>query len=278
MTGAGGDEVFGGYIWQKPPTYFPESLFKLFLNKNNSNNFRSLINFFENKFSHKTIWLNLIYRFIFQTKSWHAQSLSPYFQSFFNDENDEVVNLINNISEDYFDYSLNLGENDVHNKINFANIYTTINSQLYDSDMGTMNYSIENRAPFLDHNLFEYMLSIPTKLKYTKSAKTLQKKLLKNTLPDYVLEGKKSGPTMPINLWFEELNKNGGLFEFINKNNYLIAELISEKLYWSIKEDVTLIFKHQCLPAFAIISFLLWAKINVESSISDKSIPLLEIR
>ena len=35
MTGAGGDEIFGGYSWQKQPQYVPEFIFKFLLNKKN---------------------------------------------------------------------------------------------------------------------------------------------------------------------------------------------------------------------------------------------------
>ena len=42
-----------------------------------------------------------------------------------------------------------------------------------------MQNSIENRAPFLDHNLFEFMLSIPSKIKYKKKSKEIQKNYLR---------------------------------------------------------------------------------------------------
>jgi len=275
MTGAGGDEVFGGYSWQKPPNYFPDFLFNLLINSKNSDNFDFIQKIFGSGSSNKITSLNLLYRFAFQTKSWHAQSLSPYFQSLINNKNAKKI--ISNISEEYFNHSFAIGENDIHNKVNFANIFTTINSQLYDADMGTMSNSIENRAPYLDHNLFEFMLSVPTKSKYMNSNKFLQRKIMKNSLPDYVINAPKSGPTMPVDIWFNSLNKNNGIDNFIKKNNYLIAELLSESLYSEIKNDKNFIFRHNSLPAFAVISFILWAKINIENSIKDYSIPLLEI-
>jgi asparagine synthase (glutamine-hydrolysing) len=275
MTGAGGDEIFGGYSWQKPPNYIPDFLFNLLINSKNSNNFDFITKSFGSGISNKIISLNLLYRFTFQTKSWHAQSLSPYFQGIVNNNN--AKKMISNISEEYFNHSFEIGKNDIHNKVNFSNIFTTINSQLYDADMGTMNNSIENRAPYLDHNLFEFMLSVPTKSKYMNSQKILQRKLMKNSLPDYVVNAPKSGPTMPVNLWFNSLNKNNSINNFIKKNNYLVAELLSESLYSEIKNDRHFIYKHNSLPAFAIISFILWAKINVENSIKDYSTPLLEI-
>ena len=275
MTGAGGDEIFGGYSWQKPPNYIPDFLFNLLINSKNSDNFDFIKKIFGGGSSNKIISLNLLYRFAFQTKSWHAQSLSPYFQSLINNKNAKKI--ISNISEEYFNHSFAIGENDIHNKVNFANIYTNLGSQLYDADMSTMSNSIENRAPYLDHNLFEFMLSVPTKSKYMNSNKFLQRKIMKNSLPDYVINAPKSGPTMPVDIWFNSLNKNNGIDNFIKKNNYLIAELLSESLYSEIKNDKNFIFRHNSLPAFAVISFILWAKINIENSIKDYSIPLLEI-
>lgn len=278
FTGAGGDEIFGGYNYQKPP-YLPDYIFKLLLSNNIFNSkFDFLFKIFGEGNHKNKISKNLLLRFILKTKNWHAQSLSPYFQPLMGDINEEMHKSINKITQEYFNYSLNLGNNDIHNKINFSNIYTTIDAQNYDADMGCMNSSIENRSPYLDHKLFEYMLSVPSKLKYYQNTKQLQKKLLQGILPKYVLEATKSGPTMPIHLWFEELNKKGILTELINRNNYLIAELISEKLYFFIKKDITVLFQNKYLPAFAIISFLIWAKINIENSISDTLTPLLEIK
>jgi asparagine synthase (glutamine-hydrolysing) len=275
MTGAGGDEIFGGYSWQKPPNYIPDFLFNLLISSKNSNNFEFLKKFIRGS-NNRSMSLNLLYRFAFQTKSWHAQSLSPYFQSLIDNN---VQNIISDISEEYFEHSFAIGKNDVHNQVNFANIFTTINSQLYDADMGTMSNSIENRAPFLDHKLFEFMLSVPSKSKskYIKSRKFLQRKIMKDILPDYVVEAPKSGPTMPVDIWFNSLNKNNGIDNFIIKNNYLVAEFLSEDLYSKIKDNHRFLYNNNSLPAFAIISFILWVKINIENSIKDYSTPLLEI-
>jgi asparagine synthase (glutamine-hydrolysing) len=71
-------------------------------------------------------------------------------------------------------------------------------------DKSTMANSIEVRLPFLDKDLTEFMLSIPSNLKVKGGIKKyLLKKALDGIVPDKILYGKKTGFSVPYNYWLK---------------------------------------------------------------------------
>ena len=66
-----------------------------------------------------------------------------------------------------------------------------------------MASSIELRVPFLDHNIVEFMVKCPSKLKYHGiTSKYLLKQLAKKYLPHEVVNRSKKGFGIPIAKWF----------------------------------------------------------------------------
>ena len=67
------------------------------------------------------------------------------------------------------------------------------------SDRCTSMVSIEGRVPFLDRELIEFALTIPSKYKSnSREGKIVLKSALKNILPDQILSGKKRGFNIPM--------------------------------------------------------------------------------
>ena len=71
---------------------------------------------------------------------------------------------------------------------------------LHDDDLNAMYYSIENRAPFLDRDLFEFAHSIPAKhLIRDGKAKIVLREAMRGIVPDGILDNKrKVGFNAPI--------------------------------------------------------------------------------
>ena len=71
-------------------------------------------------------------------------------------------------------------------------------------DRASMKNSIEVRNPYLDVNLASYCASIPVGLKM-KGLKTkyILKESLRNVLPGFILNKKKSGFNAPVSSWIE---------------------------------------------------------------------------
>jgi asparagine synthase (glutamine-hydrolysing) len=69
-------------------------------------------------------------------------------------------------------------------------------------DKMSMAHSIEARAPFLDHTLVSYGLSLPRELKINgKLTKRVLKESLRGVLPDEVLDRPKQGFRVPMPDW-----------------------------------------------------------------------------
>ena len=74
---------------------------------------------------------------------------------------------------------------------------------LYKTDRMSMAHSLEVRPPFLDHRIVEFARSLPPKLKIRGfKQKFILKELMRDKLPDFVLDRKKSGFDIPTHEWF----------------------------------------------------------------------------
>jgi asparagine synthase (glutamine-hydrolysing) len=71
-------------------------------------------------------------------------------------------------------------------------------------DKAVMANALEVRVPFLDNELTEYMLSLPSSMKNKNGEqKYLLKKALRGIVPDEVLDGKKKGFGVPYGHWLK---------------------------------------------------------------------------
>jgi asparagine synthase (glutamine-hydrolysing) len=79
---------------------------------------------------------------------------------------------------------------------------------LRDTDQMAMAHALEVRAPFFDHRLVEYVLSLPDHLKYPHTPKKLLVDALSPRLPDEIVHRRKMGFTFPIKRWLKSELRN----------------------------------------------------------------------
>ncbi|MFA6136931.1 MAG: asparagine synthase (glutamine-hydrolyzing) [Sulfurimonas sp.] len=269
LTGVGGDELFGGYPWQSGHARKIDTIFKYTYDK------LTYSEFFSKFFIKLNRKLATAYQLLFDYKVWHAQTLSS-FRYDFKSSKEDIENRIRQNADKYFKVSHNALDGDIYNIMGYANTFTVIGAGNHFVDIATMNYSVENRSPFLDYRLYEFLMSIPDELKSKYGQKGLLRKFLKKHLPDYVTTAKKSGPTMPINTWLydERINKN--INNFILNNSYLVEEYLSTDISNKLNAK-WLSDKKNSLQLFAIINFIIWAKFNVLNDIGDENITFEEL-
>ena len=182
LSGLGGDECFGGYQWQ---SRYKKN--KNFLNK--IINFLSIFSNFFLKSNNKLINYFFFPFFLHLTSLginfFKAQNLN--FEKRAKIEINQTINNIVKLNKKFFRY-------DFKNFLDFINIYGVLSHQLYYVDMVCMRNSIENRSPFLDKELFEYCLSIPSS--YKSQNKGLLRSYCKNVCPEEIVNNLKSGPTI----------------------------------------------------------------------------------
>lgn len=95
-------------------------------------------------------------------------------------------------------------ETGVLTRVSLAEMTTYMqNVLLRDSDQMSMAHALEVRVPFLDHELVEYVLSLPDDLKRPLTPKKLLVDSLPDLLPDYIVNRPKMGFVFPWRDWLK---------------------------------------------------------------------------
>ncbi len=69
-------------------------------------------------------------------------------------------------------------------------------------DRASMRFGLEVRAPFLSHDLVEFLLALPPEFKYKNGrGKQLLRTLMHGKLPDQILDRPKQGFAAPTAAW-----------------------------------------------------------------------------
>ncbi len=84
----------------------------------------------------------------------------------------------------------------------------TQNILLRDTDQMSMAHALEVRVPFFDHELVEYVIGIPDKIKDPAYAKKLLVDSLSPLLPDEIVFRQKKGFHLPWKIWMKNELKN----------------------------------------------------------------------
>ena len=131
---------------------------------------------------------------------------------------------------------------------------------LRQEDRISMSQSIENRSPFVDHKLLEYIFSIDTEFfMQNGNSKFMLRSITKNDLPSSYFEKKKYGrPGNPLNLiseiYFEKfidyLNSNFAHNRFFDKNK------VKRQIFYDKKNKISSNFNSY----FRILNYLIWKK------------------
>ncbi len=218
ISGDGADELFGGY-------------YRYFM----ANRFNKLI------LDSPVFFKNLIFIIITKTPKWVWENIGrilskKYGKRQFADKLLKLSNVIKDSDENLFYFRLisniNNPEDCVLNKNersfiifdsiiqrefpNFIERMQLIDTLKYlpddiltKVDRASMYYSLEVRVPFLDHEIGEFSKKIPLNMKIQNGkGKIILKKILKNYLPDKLVEREKMGFGIPLNFLIEKKLSN----------------------------------------------------------------------
>lgn len=252
LSGAGGDELFGGYPWR----YYRAVI---------NDNFEQYID------KYYAYWQRLIPNRIIQ----------DVFQPVWKDVNQVWTrDIFKNVFHTHAD-CLQKPEDYVHHSLYFET-KTFLHGLLVVEDKLSMAHSIETRVPFLDNELVDFAMKVPIHLKLkklteivklnenepgpktrqyfekTKDGKLLLRKVMKHYIPKEIINGQKQGFSAPDASWFKGesieyvkrllCSKSANIYNFMNYD--AVQNLIQEHMdgkqnrrlfVWSL-----LNFEHWC--------------------------------
>jgi asparagine synthase (glutamine-hydrolysing) len=122
-------------------------------------------------------------------------------------------------------------------------------------DKSAMAYGIESRVPMLDHDLTDYVLGLPSRIKMRGGRmKYVLRQALRGVLPDEVLDGPKTGFGVPYGYWLR-----GPLHGYASE--VLLAESPTRNSLFERRTLERLLQEHKL--GAADHSFLLWKCMNL---------------
>lgn len=127
-------------------------------------------------------------------------------------------------------------------------------------DRSTMAASIEVRVPFLDNELSEYVLALPSNIKVRNGQKKwLLKRSLEGIVPNEILYGPKTGFSVPYKEWLKEPLEplfNDLLMTMKNGHNDYLNILEIERMFLEHKTGV----RDHGFLLWKVLNFMIWSE------------------
>ena len=261
LTGEGGDETQGGYVHflshkklKNMGNYFPKK-------------FLTLASQLTKKLPDSSFSYNLDYAFQLMLD---PNSYGKYTRYFRDGEitklfSDKLIKEIKPISKQ------KITSLDICEDIDFLDLMLTYdintilaNSYLSKTDRSTMAASIEARVPFLDHELVEFMFSVPSHLKINKSqTKYLFRKSMKNILPPEIIKRPKKGFGVPVASWLKE-NK-AYIYSILDEDIIKKRGYFKNKYVQNILKDIDKFNDRKAVRIWNLATFELWNRIYIDN-------------
>jgi asparagine synthase (glutamine-hydrolysing) len=132
-------------------------------------------------------------------------------------------------------------------------------------DKMSMGVSLEGREPFLDHELIEFMASLPTEMKLRNGeTKYILKKAVRGLIPDAIIDRPKQGFGVPVHEWL--LDKLG--LQVRSELRYFCQA--SGLLRWESVDRV--LNSHRSWQTWQLFNLALWWRRYIEEGSLDTSL------
>ena len=249
LSGAGGDELFGGYPWR-------------YYRAVKSNSFEEYID------KYYVFWQRLV----------NNTELKKIFAPIWSDVSDVYTRDIFRDVFRHHDESLNSPEGYINHSLYFE-CKTFLHGLLVVEDKLSMAHSLETRVPFLDNDLVDFAMRCPVHLKLnnlkevvridenepgrkkvkffekTKDGKQILRDVMRSFIPPEVTDAEKQGFSAPDSSWFK-----GESIDFVRKR--LMTD--DARLYQLLDKSAIQSLVNQHLDGEQNRRLLIWSLLNVE--------------
>lgn len=112
------------------------------------------------------------------------------------------------------------------------------NDILVKVDRASMSVSLETRAPFLDHRVLEFLITLPKDYLFFKGvSKRIAKDILYKYVPKHIVDRPKQGFSIPVSFWLKNDLKNWA--------NTIIDEIPENSIFWDKNQIDKIWYEHQ---------------------------------
>jgi len=263
LSGDGGDENFAGY-----PTYQADSIYRYF-KKIPSFLRNSFLNHVLMKVPYSSSKVSFDYKIkqFFHGLNYDSGKAHYYWRAIFHDfEKKQLLHsdIVSEIGDfdTYELFKLHYDKNDTLSNLDRAS-YTDIKTWLVDDilfkvDRTSMAHSLEVRVPFLDHRFVELTALIPSNLKLHRlKGKYIFKKIVKDEIPQFIINRKKQGFNSPLSFWLRGELKNY-VSDILSERNISKVGFFNSNFINSLLHDYYNGRQDNSLKIWGLFNFVLW--------------------
>lgn len=146
-------------------------------------------------------------------------------------------------------------------KMLYVDCHTWLADNLLErGDRMSMAASVENRPPFLDHNLVELAFRVDSSMKVRgKSGKWIVKEIARRHLPDNIIDRKKVGFRVPLDEWFR-----GGLKDYVHDlllgSDSFVSSYLDKRTIQGLLNDHMRGRRNEELRLWTLLGFEVWQR------------------
>jgi asparagine synthase (glutamine-hydrolysing) len=154
-------------------------------------------------------------------------------------------------------------------KMLYVDCHTWLADNLLErGDRMSMAASIENRPPFLDHELVELAFRVDSSMKVRgKSGKWIVKEIARRHLPDNIIDRKKVGFRVPLDEWFR-----GGLKDFVHDlllgKDAFVSSYLDRKTIEGLLQDHMRRRRNEELRLWTLMGFEVWHRTFLQNGVA----------
>lgn len=191
----------------------------------------------------------------------YAERWALWFAPFSENEKRSLLSGRNSFGNPIADYVENNNLPNALNSMLFCDCKVWLPDNLLDrGDRMTMGAAIEGRVPFLDHELVEYVFSLPNQYKIRGNIrKWAVKQIALKYLPEEIVNRPKAGFVMPLARWFRGKLKDY-CYDTVISDGYIPDSLLSKTVCRNILDEHCAGRKDYFLQIWTLLGLALWFK------------------